>query len=68
MTIMTVEVCRRGHVMSSKNVRKQTNTSARADGTKAKYKVRVCKACTKKRRDARAAGKPLRDLRKGRRP
>lgn len=60
--------CRRGHPLTAANVRRQTNTSTRADGTKATYKTRVCKACTKKRQQARAAGKSLKDLRKGRRP
>lgn len=61
------KTCRRGHPMTGKNVRKQVNNDTRVDGAKVKYVTRICIACRKHRAKRRAAGRPARDMRKGRR-
>lgn len=59
--------CRRGHAMTGKNVRKQTNNDTRVDGAKVRYVTRVCVACIAYRYKRKAKGLKIKDLRRGRR-
>jgi len=61
------KTCRRAHPMKGANVRKQTNKHKRADGTIAKYVTRICLACRDYRAGRNAKGKPVKDMRYGRR-
>ena len=59
--------CGRGHAMTGRNVRIQINTYRPKKGTPRQRQARVCVACIAYRNNRKAAGKPIKDLRRGKR-
>ena len=59
--------CQRKHPLTKANARIQDNAYTSVDGSRRVYRTVVCRACARLRTQRKAAGKPVKDLRVGRR-